>query len=221
MHKAGEAARTVAALLDLATIAIEDAIAEIDVGARARFDQQHLVAANAAMAIGQEAQLLGCQFERLANPVEHDKVIAEAMHLGKCQFHRDSGFGSVHQQRSGHYKVVHDESLANIDAYRFADGEAMLAIRGDGGLIPLVDRQNQRRSNRAPGRGRNCPLDQPGAEAPALPSRVDVDLVELHLLPPRPIRRHDEKPASWPSTFELIPPQIPAYVNSSSKRCAW
>ncbi|KFB66023.1 MAG: hypothetical protein CAPSK01_004865 [Candidatus Accumulibacter vicinus] len=87
MHKASEAACAVTTLLDLAAIAIEDAIAEIDIGARARLDQQHLVAANAEMAIGQEAQLLGCQFERLANPVEHDKVIAESLHLGKCQFH--------------------------------------------------------------------------------------------------------------------------------------
>ena len=48
-----EAARTVAALLDLAAVGVEDPVAEVRVASRA-LDQQHLVAAHAEAAIGEQ-----------------------------------------------------------------------------------------------------------------------------------------------------------------------
>ena len=58
VHEAHEAARAVAALLDLAAVGVEDAVAEIRFGVLGGFHQQDLVAAHAEMAVGQQAQLL-------------------------------------------------------------------------------------------------------------------------------------------------------------------
>ena len=63
-HEAHEAARAVAALLDLAAVGVEDAVAEIGAGARGGLDQQDLVAADAEMAVGDPAHLLAAKVER-------------------------------------------------------------------------------------------------------------------------------------------------------------
>ena len=85
MHEAHEAARAVAALLDLAAVGVEDAVAEVDVVAGGRLDQQDLVAADAEVAVGDAAALLGGERDGLADAVEHDEVVAEAVHFGEAQ----------------------------------------------------------------------------------------------------------------------------------------
>ncbi|MNT45399.1 hypothetical protein D3C72_1819830 [compost metagenome] len=85
--KAHEAARAVAAVLDLAAVGIEDAVAEIDIRARGFLDHQHLVRAHAEVPAGERAPLRGGQVDLLADAVKHDKVVAGAMHLGELEFH--------------------------------------------------------------------------------------------------------------------------------------
>ena len=87
MHEAHEAPRAVAALLDLAAVGIEDAVAEIGVGAGGRLHQQDLVAADAEVAVGDEAQLVRRQRDGLAYAVDDHEVVAGAVHLGEAQPH--------------------------------------------------------------------------------------------------------------------------------------
>src|SRR5436190_751673 len=63
--------------------------AEIDVSARGILDHQHLVAADAEAPVGERADLEGAQREWLARGVDHDEVVAEAVHLGE----RERGHG--------------------------------------------------------------------------------------------------------------------------------
>jgi len=84
-HKARKAARAVAALLDLTTIGIEYAVTEIDIGARRTLDDQHLVAADTEAPVGQAPHLLGGQRHALVDGIDHDEVIAEAVHFGETQ----------------------------------------------------------------------------------------------------------------------------------------
>ncbi len=87
-HVADEAARAVAAVLDLvAAAAIEDAIAEVDLGPRRLFDDQDLVGADAEAPVGERLQLRGVERQRLARGVEDDEVVAGALHLGEVNTH--------------------------------------------------------------------------------------------------------------------------------------
>jgi hypothetical protein len=88
MDEAHEAARAVAALLDLAAVGIEDAVAEIDARRRRALDDQDLVAADAEMAVGEKARLGRRRHEVLADGVEHDEIVAEAVHFGEADAHR-------------------------------------------------------------------------------------------------------------------------------------
>ena len=82
-HEAHEAARAVAALLDLAAVGIEYAVTKIHIGLRGALDQQNLVAANAEVPVGNGAQLCRVQIHPLCHAVEHDKIVAEAVHFGE------------------------------------------------------------------------------------------------------------------------------------------
>ena len=85
-----EAARAVAALLDLAAVGVEDPVAEVDVVARRRLDDQHLVAADAEAPVGEPPQLRRRQRHALPHAVDHDEIVAEALHLGEPEpGHRD------------------------------------------------------------------------------------------------------------------------------------
>ena len=83
VHEAHEAARAVAALLDLAAVGVEDAVAEIGIGPGGAFHQQDLVATDAEMAIGDELELGRAQIHALRNRVEHHEIVAQAMHFGE------------------------------------------------------------------------------------------------------------------------------------------
>ena len=91
MHKAHKAARAVAALFDFTAIGIENTVAEIGIRPRGLFDDQNLVAADAEMPVGDEPRLWRPWHESLVDGVEHDKVIARALHFGKADFHEGDG----------------------------------------------------------------------------------------------------------------------------------
>ena len=86
-HEAHEAARAIAALFDFTAVGVEDAITEINPGGRGRLDQHHLVGADTEVPVGQQAPLLGLEPHALAHAVEHDKIVAGALHLGELQLH--------------------------------------------------------------------------------------------------------------------------------------
>src|SRR5690606_21126274 len=102
-HEAGKAARTVAAVFHLAAIAVENAIAEVHVRLVGCFHHKNLVAANAEVAIGNQAQPFRAELHRLGQPVDHDKVIAKPVHLGESQTHAANclfPWGSAYQSRN-------------------------------------------------------------------------------------------------------------------------
>jgi len=86
MQERGDAANAVAALLHFAAVGVEDAVIEIGVGAARRLDLQDLVAAHAEVPVGDRAQLLRLERDRLLGRVEHHEIVAEAVHLRELQF---------------------------------------------------------------------------------------------------------------------------------------
>jgi len=83
VHELDEAARAVAALLDLAAVGVEDAVAEV--GAPGGLHDEDLVAADTAIPICKEAQLLFLQGEFPFREVENHEIVARAVHLGEPQ----------------------------------------------------------------------------------------------------------------------------------------
>jgi hypothetical protein len=87
--EADEAARAVAALLDLvAAAAVEDAVAEVGAGARRRLDDEDLVGTDAEAPIGEALDLRVVEHERLLRRVDDDEVVAGSLHLGEANAHR-------------------------------------------------------------------------------------------------------------------------------------
>src|SRR5690554_3701244 len=87
MHEAHKATGTVAAMLNLSTIGIEDAIAEVSFRVRRGFHQKNLVGTDAEMPVCQRARPLGGHRDGLAHAVENDKVVAGAVHFGEGPHH--------------------------------------------------------------------------------------------------------------------------------------
>src|SRR5262249_50307676 len=65
-HEVEEAARAVSALLDLAAVRVEDAVAKIGIGSLRRFHEQDLIAPHAEVPVGELAQLLRVEIDFLA-----------------------------------------------------------------------------------------------------------------------------------------------------------
>jgi hypothetical protein len=84
---ADETSRAVPALLDFAAIGVEDAVIKIGLRVARALDLEDLVAADAEMAIRDEPKLLSRERERLFSRVEHDEIVAEAVHLGETYAH--------------------------------------------------------------------------------------------------------------------------------------
>jgi hypothetical protein len=87
VDEAHEAARTVAAVFDLAAVGVEDPVAEIGVRHGGAFDQQDLVGAHAPVAIGQGAHTRRRQVDVLAHAVQDDEIVARAVHFGEVPDH--------------------------------------------------------------------------------------------------------------------------------------
>ena len=85
----GDAARPVAALLDLAAVGIEDAV--VDRGARPgrRLQHQRLVEADAGVAVGQPSPGGGVGQGRRVRRIHDDEVVAESVHLGEVEAHAE------------------------------------------------------------------------------------------------------------------------------------
>ena len=81
MNKSGEATGTIATLLDLPAIGIEDPIAKIGIGSGRGLNDQDLIATNPEAAVSEPAAEGGRRFKRLAQPVNDDKVIASTVHF--------------------------------------------------------------------------------------------------------------------------------------------
>jgi len=81
----GDAARRVAARLDLAAVGVE--YPHFDVGLRRRFEQDQLVAADAVAAIGNRMRPRRRHLDAVRARIDHDKVVAEAVHLGEAVRH--------------------------------------------------------------------------------------------------------------------------------------
>ncbi len=82
MHIAHKTPRSIAALLNLTTIGIENAIAEIRLTLRL-LNQQNLITTNAEMSVCQSANLLPIKIDRLLDTVQHYKIISQTLHFGK------------------------------------------------------------------------------------------------------------------------------------------
>ena len=75
------AARGIAASADLAAIGVPDA--HEYVGKIRRLERDYLVAADAAVAVGDSGNLGGFERKRVSARIEHDEVVAEPVHLAK------------------------------------------------------------------------------------------------------------------------------------------
>jgi hypothetical protein len=87
VHKACKTARAVAALLHLAAIGIENAIAKLGNRDCRPLNQQQLVTANTKMPVRNKAHLPGTQLNILVNGIDNDKVIAQTVHFGEFDLH--------------------------------------------------------------------------------------------------------------------------------------
>ena len=89
-HERDEAARAVAALLDLAAIGVEDPVAEVDAGTLRPLDDEDLIAADPEPPVGKPPVLRRGEVHLLPDAVEHDEVVAEAVHLGEAELRHRS-----------------------------------------------------------------------------------------------------------------------------------
>ena len=85
-HIAGKATRAVAALLDLAAIGVVNHIFKICALAPSAHAQD-LVGAHAKAAIGQKAVVALAQTQQPLGFIQHDKIVARALHFAKVDFH--------------------------------------------------------------------------------------------------------------------------------------
>jgi hypothetical protein len=82
--KRAKAAGAVAALLHLGAVGVEDAVVEVRAREARRLHQQHLIAADAEAPV-REPRGQSAVMSDLRDAVEHDEVVAEALHLGEVQ----------------------------------------------------------------------------------------------------------------------------------------
>ncbi len=71
----------------VAARAVEDAVAKVDARRAAALHHQDLVGAHAEAPVTQRAQLRGIERQRLLRGIEHDEVVARALHLGEVKLH--------------------------------------------------------------------------------------------------------------------------------------
>src|SRR2546430_11225701 len=88
VNEANETPRAIAALLDFASIGVPDAVAEVDVLALRFFHEQHLIAADAEMPVREPFRELWLHLDVPADAVDHDEIVADAMHLGEFESHK-------------------------------------------------------------------------------------------------------------------------------------
>ena len=82
-HKNSKATRAIAAHFDFTAAAVENAVLEVNFGQSTFFNHQQLITSDAVATIAQRADLFGRQGKRFLRGVQHDKVVARALHFGK------------------------------------------------------------------------------------------------------------------------------------------
>jgi hypothetical protein len=91
----GDASAGVAAGLGLAAIGVENAHEGLRRSMARRLDQDQLVAADAGAPVGERARDGGVDGEFVPAPVEHDKIVAEPMHLAERDMRRGLRHGEA------------------------------------------------------------------------------------------------------------------------------
>ena len=72
-------------MLDLAAVGVEDAIPEVDARSSRPLDDEDLIAADAEPPIGEPPVLRRGEVHLLSDPVEHDEIVAEPVHLREAE----------------------------------------------------------------------------------------------------------------------------------------
>ena len=126
--KTGKTARAIAALLDLAAVAVENPVAEIGVGQGGFFHQQQLVKTHAGVAVAQLANLRGAQAHALAHAVDHHEIVAQAMHLAEVQNH-ESGYLVLEVTRARGVGAVNTRGRIINYLVMFRQGDAACRLK--------------------------------------------------------------------------------------------
>jgi hypothetical protein len=89
MHIARKATRTVATLLNLTTIRIEDSVHEVCLATGVLLDQQDLIRTHTETPVSQTLEALGVQQARgkAPSPIKDHEIISRAMHFGERYLH--------------------------------------------------------------------------------------------------------------------------------------
>ena len=74
-------------LFHFAAVGVVDPVTEIHAGRLRSFNHQHLVRADAEAPVRQELPLRGREIDALIDGVDHDEVVARAVHFGEFEFH--------------------------------------------------------------------------------------------------------------------------------------
>ena len=131
-HKTGETTRSVATLLDFATIGIKNTVVEIRFGIIGRLDHQQLVEANACVTIRQTADQFLREVNVLGNAIDHHKVVTQTVHFGKMEMHkswllRKNVF--KFPQAAQLFTLTNEETLRAID-HDFCGASTSIVVRG-------------------------------------------------------------------------------------------
>src|SRR5712692_4679208 len=89
VRKLHDAARAVAALLDLAAVGVEDAVAEIGAAPARPLEHRDLVAADAVVPVSDFSYLSPCQREIASGAINDHKIVPGALHLRERQLHAE------------------------------------------------------------------------------------------------------------------------------------
>src|ERR1700716_1354556 len=91
VQERGNAARAVAALLNLVAVAVEDPVEHGAVGAPGPLQHQRLVEADTGAAIRETAQQLGPEKGLVGGRIEYNEIVADPVHLREIDAHCGEG----------------------------------------------------------------------------------------------------------------------------------
>ena len=83
----GKAARAVAAHLDFAAVTVKDPVLKVRLSCLGLFNHQHLVTADAEVAVTERAHECGRSVKGLIPGIDHDEIVARTLHFGKGKTH--------------------------------------------------------------------------------------------------------------------------------------
>ena len=152
-------------------------------------DQQHLVAAHAEAAIGEQAHLRRREVDTLAHAIQHDEVVAQALHLGeleRCHWAggagapirksplRENGMEAAFERGGARDGIPHPRGLAGSLLFL----RALRDIRGETKDDGESGARLQRRRRLAIGRQPQRRLERGAPDRYVLDRHVRVDRVD-------------------------------------------